>query len=46
MPYKSPDLVQKLQAAFYEINLKGLGVKSNSIRELTTMELTQEQKNN
>ena len=46
IPYNSRKMVEKIQGAFRDLNLEGLGIKGGSIRDLNTKSLTELEKAN
>lgn len=44
MPYKSKELVEKIQKAYYDINLDVCKIQEGGIRALSTKQLTEQEK--
>ena len=44
IPYKAPDMVKQVEAAFEKVNLRGLGV--NNVRYMNTKEFSEEERKN
>ncbi|KAL4490305.1 hypothetical protein ABPG72_004344 [Tetrahymena utriculariae] len=44
MPYKSPELVQRIQDAFYEINMEAAKVETGGLRAITTKKLSEQER--